>query len=459
MEYLLARALETFPNFIVVDDKAQIVHLNESYATLLGTNPGEAIGKPVQDVISNTRLDLIVKSGREEIGSIMTLHDQATGEDVTVVCNRIPIFENGKVIGAVAATTMSNLFEVTKLHNEIEKAKKEKDYYKSKLNAIESNLNPLNRIIGVSKAVEHIKETINDYADSNLAFLITGETGVGKEVFAKAIHQMSLRSLNNYVKINCAAIPDNLLESELFGYADGAFTGAMKGGKMGKFELADKGTILLDEIAEMPLELQVKLLRVLQENEFERVGSLKTTKFNARIICSTNRDIEELVEKGLFRRDLYYRVNIVELYIPPLRERLEDIAPLCDYFIERLNQDSAKKVSGVDKRVIDLFYQYNWPGNVRELKHIIERAFVICKSRTLSLDDLSFFSERMRRQRSKEAVGSADSTLREQRHRAELDAIVQALKQAGGNKSKAAQILQIDRSLLYYKLKKFGMDL
>jgi len=459
LDILLKSALETFPNFIIVDDMARIVYLNESYAQLLGTTSKVAVGKNVKDVIPNTRLNIIVKTGKEEIGSIMTLFDHENKQNITLVCNRIPILEDGKIVGAVAATTMSDLFEVTKLSNEIEEMKKENKYYKSKLTAIEANLNPLEKIIGASESIEIIKKTIQDYADSNLAFLITGETGVGKEVFAKAIHQMSLRSLNNYVKINCAAIPSNLLESELFGYADGAFTGAIKGGKMGKFELADKGTILLDEIAEMPLELQVKLLRVLQENEFERVGSLKTTKFNARIICSTNRDIEELAEKGLFRQDLYYRINIIELYIPPLRERYDDILPLCKHFITNLNQDGNKKIIDIDARVLDLFRQYDWPGNVRELKHVIERAYVTCKEEILSLDYLDFFKDRIVRQKNKSDSAPPDATLREHRHQAEKQAIIQALKQAKGNKTKAAQLLQIDRSRLYYKLKKFNLDL
>ena len=315
-----------------------------------------------------------------------------------------------------------------------------------------------NKIIGKSPLLQQVLNTVSRIAQTNAPVLITGESGTGKELIAEAIHENSTRGKNPFVKVNLGGISQSLFESEMFGHKKGAFTDAHHD-RTGRFELADKGTILLDEIAEMPLELQVKLLRVLQENEFERVGSLKTTKFNARIICSTNRDIEELAEKGLFRQDLYYRINIIELYIPPLRERYDDILPLCKHFITNLNQDGNKKIIDIDARVLDLFRQYDWPGNVRELKHVIERAYVTCKEEILSLDYLDFFKDRIVRQKNKSDSAPPDATLREHRHQAEKQAIIQALKQAKGNKTKAAQLLQIDRSRLYYKLKKFNLDL
>jgi len=247
--------------------------MNNIYAKFLGIKQADAIGNHVSKVIPNTRMDIIIKTGIAEIGSIMKFYDHENKKNVTLVCNRIPIIDGGKVIGAVAATTLNNIFEINTLYDELERIKEENKTILEELESYKMNFNSLNSIIGTSEAIKEIKKSITDYAKSNLPILITGETGVGKEVFANAVHQLSNRFANNYVKINCAAIPSDLLESELFGYAEGAFSGAAKGGKIGKFELANNGTILLDEIGDMPMSLQTKLLRVLQENEVERLGS------------------------------------------------------------------------------------------------------------------------------------------------------------------------------------------
>jgi len=461
MHLLIQAALESFPNFVIVDNNGRIVYVNEVYAKLLGTTKESAIGKSVEAVIPDTRLQIVLKTGKEEIGSVMALYDHSKGHEVSVVCNRIPIKENGKVIGALAATTMNNIFDVAKLHKEIEAIKLENRFYQEKLDAMEKSMNPLERIIGQSAAIKNLKKVISDYADSNLTILITGETGVGKEVFAKAVHQMSNRTYNNYVKINCAAIPSTLLESELFGYADGAFTGAVKGGKIGKFELADKGTLLLDEIGEMPMDLQVKLLRVLQEKEFERVGGIKTIPFTARLICCTNQNIETMIAEGKFRQDLYYRINIVEMLIPPLRERPEDIEPLSRFFLHRINQENHLHIQGIDEKVIELFQSYEWPGNIRELEHVIERAAVVCRKDMISTKELGFFIDKQKRkgigltdEGSQQAHLSEDYSLRRQTQNTEKELIIQALRQTGGNKTKAAKLLNIDRSRLYNKIKK-----
>lgn len=463
MHHLIESALETFPNFVIIDEEGIVVYLNEGYANLLGVQKNDAIGRPVDTVIPDTKLRQILNNGQEEIGSVMQLFDHVTQQEISVVCNRIPIKEDGRVIGALAATTINNIFDVAKLHAEIEKIKKENSKYKKKLAEIQQAAPPLDRIIGNSPAIRTIKKTISEYADSNLSILITGETGVGKEVFAKAIHQCSDRSFNNYVKINCAAIPDTLLESELFGYESGAFTGASKNGKPGKFELANKGTLLLDEIGEMPLGLQAKLLRVLQEKEFEKVGGVKTLPFTARLICCTNQNIEDIVEDKSFRQDLYYRINIVEIVVPPLRERLEDIDPLCYHFLHRINLDHGLQIESIENEVFQLFYQHSWPGNVRELEHVIERAAVICKDSILKKADFTFFinknSIKIRSELNQEQDHPDDQYfLRSQIEKAERDAIIEALRQTNGNKTKAARILHIDRSRLYSKLKKYNID-
>ncbi len=453
---LLNKALEAFPNFIVVDASGIITYMNNIYARFLGIQQDDAIGKHVSKVIPNTRMDIVVKTGVAEYGSIMKLYDHEKKEFVTLVCNRIPIFSDGKIIGAVAATTLNNIFEVDILYREIERMKQENKNMEEKLNSYKMNLNPLENIIGTSDAIKQIKKYINDYAKSNLPILINGETGVGKEVFANAIHQSSNRFLNNYVKINCAAIPHDLLESELFGYAAGAFSGAEKSGKIGKFEMANNGTILLDEIGEMPMHLQTKILRVLQEKELERVGSIKTVKLNLRVICSTNSDLEDLIEKKLFREDLYYRINAVNITIPPLRERLDDIPALCNYFIDKINSIEMLSIKGISKDVLTIFKKYNWPGNVRELEYTIYRAAVLCKNNIIQEHHCKFFIDRI--YKTKLGISKFDS-LKGLTCNTEINAIKEALIKSNGNKSKAAKLLNIDRSLLYSKMKKYNIKI
>lgn len=454
---LLKQALEAFPNFIVVDADAIIVYMNNIYARFLGIQQEDAIGKHVSQVIPNTRMDIIVKTGVAEYGSIMKFFDHEKKQFVTLVCNRIPIFSNGKIIGAVAATTLNNIFEVDMLYREIERMKQENKNMEEKLNSYKMNLSPLENIIGTSEAIKEIKMYIVDYAKSNLPILLTGETGVGKEVFANAIHQSSNRFLNNYVKINCAAIPHDLLESELFGYAGGAFSGAEKGGKIGKFELSNNGTILLDEIGEMPMSLQTKILRVLQENELERIGSIKTIKLNLRVICSTNSDLEDLVERKLFREDLYYRINAVKITIPPLRERLTDIPALCNHFIDKINSLEMLSVKGISEDVLNIFKEYNWPGNVRELEHTIHRAAVLCKDNIIQEKHCKFFKDKIYTNKIK--YTSIDNSLKSMTSNTEINAIIDALNKSHGNKSEAAKLLNIDRSLLYSKIKKYNINI
>ena len=492
---LLLDALETFPNFIIIDKNATIVYLNESYASLLGIPREQAIGQPVTDVIPKTRMVEVLKSGKPDIGHLMTLYDHSQKKNVTVACNRMPIFQNGQVIGAAAVTIMQDVLPtVTQLNRELSAVRKENEFYRHELNMLQNHFDSLNRIIGHSPALLEIKQTISDYAASDLPILITGETGVGKELFAKAIHEMSPRKFHPYIKINCAAIPTELLESELFGYEPGAFSGASKNGKPGKFELANHGTILLDEIGEMPQTLQSKLLRVLQEQEFERIGGINTIKVNVRIICCTNQDLQQLIQTKHFRSDLYYRINTVELKIPPLRNRKKDIVELTDYFIQKYNAEHDTHVISIDTDVLQLFQTYDWPGNVRELEHIVERLCTINNNRTITMKSCGFLQELVQQSvhanpdgsasaltpsglqtplstasnisaaQSKVPISTSSQTselswndLSRKIQNTEKEAIIQALLQTNGNKAKAARLLNIDRSSLYYKLKKYNI--
>ena len=493
---LLLDALETFPNFVIIDKNATIVYLNESYASLLGIPREQAIGQPVTDVIPKTRMVEVLKSGKPDIGHLMTLYDHSQKKNVTVACNRMPIFQNGQVIGAAAVTIMQDVLPtVTQLNRELSAVRKENEFYRHELNMLQNHFDSLNRIIGHSPALLEIKQTISDYAASDLPILITGETGVGKELFAKAIHEMSSRKFYPYIKINCAAIPTELLESELFGYEPGAFSGASKTGKPGKFELANHGTILLDEIGEMPQTLQSKLLRILQEQEFERIGGINTIKVNVRIICCTNQNLQQLIQAKRFRSDLYYRINTVELKIPPLRNRKKDIAELTDYFIQKYNAEHDTHVISIDTDVLQLFQTYDWPGNVRELEHIVERLCTINNNRTITIKSCGFLQELVQQTIHTNADASSTATLTpsdlqtplpaapdisaaqlkapdstspqtselswkdlsRKIQNTEKEAIIQALLQTNGNKAKAARLLNIDRSSLYYKLKKYNI--
>lgn len=452
---LLREGLEAFSNFIIINADGEVVYLNRVYARLLGIDQKDAIGKRVDKIIPNTRLLNIINTGIPEIGAVMNLFDHEHNKNITLICNRYPIMYEDKIIGAVAMTTLNNMSEVKALEKEITKIKEENRKIKKQLEHYQQTSNPLSRVIGISSEIKKSKDLIEEYAKSNFPILITGETGVGKEVFADAIQYLSNRSLNNYIKINCASIPKDLLEAELFGYEEGAFSGARKGGKIGKFELANNGTILLDEIGEMPLSLQAKLLRVLQEKEIERVGGLETIKLNIRIICCTNSDLEYLVKEKKFREDLYYRINVVELDIPPLREHIKDIPILCKYFINKFNEEEYFEIKEISPQVLEIFKKYDWPGNVRELKHVIERAAFLCKGDSIELKDCQFFLDKINT--SKNSVKNK-SSLKNIKNDSEKNAIIEALKKSKNNKTKAAALLNINRSLLYFKMKKYDIE-
>lgn len=451
------KVLKSLYYAVITDNKGNIIFLSKNYQELLGVTDKEYLGKPIRDIIPNSEIPLVLESGKEDIGHLFTLKDGKT-----VVCNRIPIIDEGQLLGVISSATFYKLDEVSILNQQIKKLQEENIKYKKQISELSSSNKQrfsLKRIIGDSLPIMSIKETIQRFAESDLTFLITGETGTGKEIFANAIHELSKRRNNNFVKINCAAIPKDLLESELFGYEPGSFSGALKEGKVGKFEHANGGTLLLDEIGEMPLSLQSKLLRVLQENELERVGSLKPIKLDVRIICSTNQNVEKLVEKGEFRRDLFYRINVVEIHIPALRERLDDIPLLCRHFIDKINDSNGLGITGISNDVYSLFYKYEWTGNVRELLHVLERACISAGSGQLKIEHFDFLLTRMYKNSDSNKIITNDSSLNAVTGEVEKEKIIRALVETNGNKSAAAKLLKIDRSSLYNKIKKYNIDM
>jgi DNA-binding NtrC family response regulator len=308
-------------------------------------------------------------------------------------------------------------------------------------------------IVGSSSAMQEIFATVARVAPTRATVLLCGESGVGKDMIARAIHYHSPRRDRPFVKINCTAIPENLMESELFGYEKGAFTGANVS-KPGKFEQADNGTAFLDEIGDVPASIQVKLLRVLQEREFERLGSNKTLKIDVRVIAATNVDLRAALEQGTFREDLYYRLNVVPINIPPLRERKGDIPALARQFIAKHAPDLGSPVEGIHEAALAKLMDYSWPGNVRELENVIERSLVMCSRRTLEAGDIRLDAGPRPRTAASDSFLPDGVSLEEH----EQNIIREALRRAGGNKSQAARLLGLTRNALRYRLSQMGLD-
>jgi len=309
-------------------------------------------------------------------------------------------------------------------------------------------------IIGISFPMQKVFELIEKVADTNATVLITGESGVGKELVAKAIHFSSSKRDNPLVVVNCGAIPETLLESELFGYEKGAFTGATNT-RYGRFELANGGSVFLDEIGDMSFNLQVKLLRVLQERAFERVGGTRTIGVDLRIIAATNRNLDQLVKEGKFREDLYYRLNVVPIHIPPLRERRQDIPLLLNYFLDRSNKINGAAIDGLNEEAISLLMDYEYPGNVRELQNILERAVVLKRKGFIGIEDLPEKLYRAETATTKLDIQKGYETLVSG---FEKSIIMQALNETHGVKSKAAQVLSMNRTTLIEKMKRLGIE-
>lgn len=312
-------------------------------------------------------------------------------------------------------------------------------------------------IIGKSEKILEVARNVQKVAQTKTTVLLLGESGTGKELFARAIHYLSHRREFPFVPINCAAIPKELLESELFGYEKGAFTGA-ETRKLGRIELADKGTIFLDEIGEMDMGLQSKIMRVLQEGEIERIGGIKTIKVDVRIIAATNKDLERAVSEGRFREDLYYRLNVFPITIPPLRERIEDIPLLVDYFIRKYSAELKIPGKRISQEAMDLLLRYKWKGNVRELENTIERAMILCDGNIIGPEHIALQSRYVDELEMLPLNGTLEDTVKEALRIAETKRIKKALIEAKGNKSRAAGILDISYKTLLTKIKEYGIE-
>ena len=434
---------------IVIDTEGYITHFNRVYGKFLGIDPKYAIGKYCAEVIENTRMHIVAKTGKPEINRIQHIKGQE------MMVHRIPIRRNGKIIGVYGQVIFKNIKDITKLGTRLSMLESKVKLYEKELINLRSARYTMNSIVGTSNAINILKKEALKATANRFPVLITGESGTGKELFAQAIHHASPRKLYPFIRLNCAAIPRELLESELFGYEGGAFTGAKHGGKPGKFELAHRGTIFLDEIGELPLQMQPKLLRVLEEKEFERIGGTSIIRSDFRLIASTNRNLDKMMARGLFRRDLFYRLNVISLQIPSLRERREDIIPLARHLLQQITQDAAYTETHMDDAVEKMLRNYDWRGNIRELRNVLEQTLSTVEGDILRPNDLPFYLHRYEKNQGSKNV----STLKKAQVRAEKEAIQRALEKTGYNKAKAARLLEIHRTLLYKKAAKYAIAL
>ena len=434
---------------IISDRSGKIIYINSTYARFLDIDIQASLGKHVTEVISNSRLHIVAQTGIAEVNYPHKYKD--TG----FLVHRIPLREQGRVIAVVGLVLFDSATTVTKLAEKLDRLESKIADVQKELANVHTPQFSFESIIGDSRSMTNVRQEAINAAGTNMPVLITGESGTGKELFAHAIHNASARRDFPFIRVNCAALPKDLLEAELFGYEKGSFTGANPKGKPGKFELAHLGSIFLDEIGDMPIEMQPKLLRVLELKEFERVGGVALISSNFRIIAATNQNLESLMKTGQFRRDLYFRLNGIPIHIDPLRDRRDDVIPLAYHFIQQTIKGPSGKGIRIQSGAIKTLESYDWPGNARELLHVIQRALYKSNSGVVepdSLPDYLYHSTVFPKR-------SDAATLNDYMRSAERYLIEQTIRKVGGNKTKAAALLGIHRTLLYRKIKILGIAL
>ncbi len=439
-----------YEGLLIISPDGRIVKSNPAYAAFLGLSQEALLGRHVTEVVENTRMHLVAQTGVPEIAQVQRIRGHE------MICSRFPIFEDGKVVAVVGKVIFQDIGELFAMTDRFARLNKELEFYKAELSKRLGTRYSFDVIVGLSPALEVAKTLAHKVARSDTTVLISGESGTGKEVFAHSIHAESARATGPFIKVNAAAIPETLFESELFGYKGGSFTGANRHGKKGKFALADKGTLFLDEVSELPLAMQVKLLRVLQEREIEPVGALAPEPIDVRIIAASNKDLEQLMKEGAFRQDLYYRLNVVRLELPPLRARRGDVSLLADNLLRELEKSTGVPVDGLDPQAQQVLEAYQWPGNVRELKNVLEQALYVKSGARICRQDLP-------RALVASVEGAAPAgqglTLRQRLHHAEEEILRAALLEAGGDKLRAAAALGISKSSIYAKIDEYQIEL
>ncbi|MBE6032004.1 MAG: PAS domain S-box protein [Clostridiales bacterium] len=438
----------------IISNEGFVKDINKGYTEITGIEREAIVGRHVQDLLKEGLFTQAVSPEvirkKKKVSAMTTIH--SNGKQVLIVGN--PFFdENGNVEEVL--TVMRDLTELIKLKEQLTNAEREREEYEKELMGLKKVTAPPS-FVGEDASIKRVRELIDYVATTDATVLITGETGAGKEVISREIYSKSKRKDGPYVKVNCAAIPENLLESELFGYVKGAFTGADKKDKVGLFEVANGGTILLDEISEMPLKLQTKLLRVLQEREIVRVGDTKSIKIDVRVIAATNQALEEQIRRGLFREDLYYRLNVFPIQIPPLRQRKSDIALLANSFLIKYNA-LYEKNKIFTPGAIRTLTEYEWPGNVRELENIVERLVIVRTENAIEEADVRGVIWPGQRVPETPQI-KKNTTLKEAVRELEKTIIEQALKEYGSS-YKAAEVLGIAQPTVVRKAQACGIKL
>ncbi len=432
----------------IIDKDGIVVHWSKKSETLFDVKAEKIIGKPLQDFFPTALLLNVIKT-RKEANNIYLSPRKGT----YVVVSARPLYFDGKFVGAIS--TDKDITEMTRLSYELEETRERLSQLQEEVSKLSEEKYSFGQILGRSDVIKRKIDRAMQVAKTRTGILITGESGTGKEIFARAIHQHSGRK-GNFVAINCSAIPENLFESEMFGYVGGAFTGALNKGKAGQFENAHLGTMFLDEISDMPMHMQAKLLRVLQENKILRIGADTPRDIDVRIISASNKDLRKMVEIGSFREDLYYRLNVVRIDLPPLRERKEDIPILVDAFIKNFCRQNNVDEPKLMPEVFNILTSYNWEGNIRELKNTVEHLVVFSWNGKITLESVPEQIIERSLARVKESESSFD--LESCVAKTEMEVIKKVMEMVEGNKSRAAKILNIPRSTLYYKLNYYRMD-
>ncbi|AJA50026.1 sigma-54 dependent transcription regulator [Clostridium pasteurianum DSM 525 = ATCC 6013] len=436
---------------VLVNEMGVITMMSKAYKEFLGCSNPE--GKDVRDVIENTKLYEVIKNGNVKIGDIQEINGNK------MIAVRVPIKEGNKIIGAVGKVIFKDIGDFYTLSRKLNNLEREIAIYKNELGKERKAKYSIENIIGRSSKIQEVKSIALKVAKTDSNVLITGESGTGKELFAHGIHNASGRYLGPFIEINCAAIPSELFEAELFGYEEGAFTGAKKGGKKGKFELANGGTIFLDEIGDMPMHMQVKLLKVIQDREIERIGGNIIKEIDVRIIAATNRNLENHVKQGKFREDLYYRLNVMRITLPPLRDRKEDISLLANNLRIKIASKLGIYVEGISKEAMTCITKYDWPGNVRELENVIERAIDLLDSDLII--KTNHLPKRLTKYKLNKYINydNDGKYLKDIISEVEKHVILNILNKNNWNKNKTANILGISRAGLYKKIEEYKLKM
>jgi transcriptional regulator with PAS, ATPase and Fis domain len=453
MKSLFERLDSLCEGAVAVDRQARIVWINEKYLSALRFGSmSEALGKDIEGVIPNSLMREVIRTGQPILLDIMEFGDQS------FVVTRMPLQdERGDVIGAIGFVLYDRLHYLKPLVSKFASLQIELNAVKKGLSENRRPKYTLVNFVGNGPAVLEVKRQARRAAQQEASILLLGETGTGKEILANAIHAMSARVNGPFIGVNMAAVPDSLLESEFFGAVSGAFTGAEKKARDGKFKLADGGTLFLDEIGDMPLSMQGKFLRVLQEQEIEQLGSNKVIKVNVRVIAATSIDLEMLVKQGRFRSDLYYRLNVFPIKLPPLRERLSDLEALCDALLQQIFEKTGLPRREISATAVALLSSYHWPGNIRELRNVLERAAILTDNFQLTADDFSTILPLHAKDIERNTTGSLILPYAKALADFDRETIRAALNAAAGKVPAAAKLLGISRATLYKKIASLGM--